>query len=39
MTPREYRSRMLLARQKEGNDSRQTILEFTGWMEPETDPS
>ena len=39
MTPREYRSRMLLARQKEGSDSRQTILEFTGWMEPETDPS
>lgn len=39
MTPREYRSQMLLAHQETGIDSRQTILEFTGWMAPEADPN
>lgn len=39
MTPREYRSQMLQAHQKTGIDSRQTILEFTGWMVPEADPN
>lgn len=38
MTPREYRNQMLFARQKEGTDVRHTILEFSGWMEPESDP-
>ena len=38
MTPREYRNQMLFARQKEGTDIRHTILEFSGWMEPESDP-
>lgn len=38
MTPREYRNQMLFARQKEGIDVRHTILEFSGWMEPESDP-
>lgn len=38
MTPREYRSQMLFAHQKEGTDVRHTILEFSGWMEPESDP-
>lgn len=35
---REYRNQMLFARQKEGTDIRHTILEFSGWMEPESDP-
>lgn len=38
MTPREYRNRMLFVHQKEGTDIRHTILEFSGWMEPERDP-
>ena len=38
MTPREYRNQMLFARQKEGTDVRHTIPEFSGWMEPESDP-
>lgn len=38
MTPREYRNQMLFAHQKEGTDVRHTILEFSGWMEPESDP-
>ena len=38
LPPREYRNQMLFARQKEGTDIRHTILEFSGWMEPESDP-
>lgn len=37
-TPREYRTQSLSSSDSSATDPRQTIVEFSGWMEPESDP-